>query len=129
EGEFVDRINGLGYQEIAAKGGGILNSAAKLRGMSEEELFTQAKARVEELMRQGTVAVEIKSGYGLTLESELKMLRVAKRLKQELPLQVRTTLLAAHAIPPEYKTDRDGYMDLIVNEIIPRVVEEGLAQY
>lgn len=129
EGEFVDRINGLGYQEIAAKGGGILNSAAKLRGMSEEELFTQAKARVEELMRQGTVAVEIKSGYGLTLESELKMLRVAKRLKQELPLQVRSTLLAAHAIPPEYKTDRDGYMDLIVNEIIPRVVEEGLAQY
>lgn len=129
EGEFVDRINGLGYQEIAAKGGGILNSAAKLRAMSEEELYDQAKARVEELMRQGTVAVEIKSGYGLTTDSELKMLRVAKRLKEELPLQVRTTLLAAHAIPPEYKTDRDGYMDLIINEIIPRVAEEGLAQY
>ncbi len=129
EGEFVDRINGLGYQEIAAKGGGILNSAAKLRTMSEQDLYGQAKARVEELMRQGTVAVEIKSGYGLTTESELKMLRVAKRLKEELPLQVRTTLLAAHAIPPEYKTDRDGYVDLIVNEIIPRVAEEGLAQY
>lgn len=129
EGEFVDRINGLGYQEIAAKGGGILNSAAKLRTMSEEVLYDQAKARVEELMRQGTVAVEIKSGYGLTTDSELKMLRVAKRLKEELPLQVRTTLLAAHAIPPEYKTNRDGYLDLIVNEIIPRVAEEGLAQY
>ena len=129
EGEFVDRINGLGYQEIAAKGGGILNSAAKLRAMSEEELYTAAKARVEEMMRQGTVAVEIKSGYGLTTDSELKMLRVAKRLKETLPLQVRTTLLAAHAIPPEYKADRDGYVDLIVNEIIPRVAEEGLAQY
>ncbi len=129
ESEFVDRINGLGYQEIAAKGGGILNSAAKLRTMSEEVLYDQAKARVEELMRQGTVAVEIKSGYGLTTDSELKMLRVAKRLKEELPLQVRTTLLAAHAIPPEYKADRDGYLDLIVNEIIPRVAEEGLAQY
>ena len=129
EGEFVDRINGLGYQEIAAKGGGILNSAAKLRAMSEEELYSAAKARVEEMMRQGTVAVEIKSGYGLTTDSELKMLRVAKRLKETLPLQVRTTLLAAHAIPPEYKADRDGYVDLIVNEIIPRVAEEGLAQY
>ncbi|MEO5584676.1 MAG: imidazolonepropionase [Flavobacteriales bacterium] len=129
EGEFVDRINGLSYQEIAAKGGGILNSAAKLRAMSEEELYIAAKARVEEMMRQGTVAVEIKSGYGLTLESELKMLRVAKRLKETLPLQVRTTLLAAHAIPPEYKADRDGYVDLIVNEIIPQVAEEELAQY
>lgn len=129
EGEFVDRIKGLSYQEIAAKGGGILNSAAKLRAMSEEELYLAAKARVEEMMRQGTVAVEIKSGYGLSTESELKMLRVAKRLKETLPLQVRTTLLAAHAIPPEYKTDRDGYLDLIVNEIMPRVAEEGLAQY
>ena len=129
EGEFVDRINGLSYQEIAAKGGGILNSAAKLRAMSEEELYIAAKVRVEEMMRQGTVAVEIKSGYGLTLESELKMLRVAKRLKETLPLQIRTTLLAAHAIPPEYKADRDGYVDLIVNDIIPQVAEEELAQY
>lgn len=129
EGEFVDRIYGLGYQEIAAKGGGILNSAAKLRAMSEEELYGAAKTRLEEMMRQGTVAVEIKSGYGLTPDSELKMLRVAKRLRETLPLQIRTTLLAAHAIPPEFKADREGYVDLIVNEIIPRAVEEGLAQY
>lgn len=129
EGEFVDRINGLGYQEIAAKGGGILNSAAKLRGMGEDELFEKAKERVEEMMRQGTVAVEIKSGYGLDLDSELKMLRVAKRIKNELPLQVKTTLLAAHAIPAEFKADRKGYVDLVVHEIIPRAAEAGLADY
>ena len=129
EGEFVDRINGLGYQEIAAKGGGILNSAVRLRATSEEELYVQARARVEELMRQGTVAVEIKSGYGLDLDSELKMLRVAKRLKESLPLQVRTTLLAAHALPAEFKENRAGYVDLIVKELIPRVAEEGLAQF
>lgn len=129
EGEFVDRINGLGYQEIAAKGGGILNSAARLRAADEEDLYRAAKARLEELMRQGTVAMEIKSGYGLDAASELKMLRVAKRLRESLPLQVRTTLLAAHAIPPEYKEDRTGYVDLIVEELIPRVAEEGLAQY
>ncbi|MCC6840948.1 MAG: imidazolonepropionase [Flavobacteriales bacterium] len=129
EGEFVDRINGLNYEQIAAKGGGILNSAAKLRQMPEDDLYHRAKARVEELMAQGTVALEIKSGYGLDLESELKMLRVAKRLKQSLPLQVRSTLLAAHAIPPEYKSDRTGYLDLIVNVLLPRVAEEGLAHY
>jgi imidazolonepropionase len=129
ESEFVDRINGLGYQEIAAKGGGILNSARKLRTMSEDDLFTQAKARVEEMMRQGTVAVEIKSGYGLDLDGELKMLRVAKRLKETLPVQVKATLLAAHAIPETHKENRAGYVDLIVNGIIPRVVEEGLAQF
>lgn len=129
EGEFVDRLNGLGYQEIAAKGGGILNSAARLRATSEEELYVQARARVEELMRQGTVAVEIKSGYGLDPDSELKMLRVAKRLKESLPLQVRTTLLAAHALPAEFKEDRAGYVDLIVQELIPRVAREGLAQF
>ena len=129
EGEFVDRINGLGYQEIAAKGGGILNSARNLRAMSEDALFTQAKARLEEMMRQGTVAVEIKSGYGLDLDGELKMLRVAKRLKEALPLQVKATLLAAHAIPETHKDNRDGYVDLIVNTIIPQVVEEELAQY
>ncbi|HMN06275.1 MAG TPA: imidazolonepropionase [Flavobacteriales bacterium] len=129
EGEFVDRIKGLSYAEIAAKGGGILNSAAKLRGMSEDELYAQAKERVEELMRQGTVALEIKSGYGLDARSELKMLRVARRLKESLPLQVRTSLLAAHAIPPEYKDNRSGYVDLIVHELIPQVAEEGLAQY
>lgn len=129
EGEFVDRIRGLSYQEIADRGGGILNSAMRLRAMSEATLYEEAKARVEGLMRGGTVAIEIKSGYGLDAESELKMLHVAKRLKETLPLQVRTTLLAAHAIPPEYKEDRAGYVDLIVDELIPAVAREGLAQY
>lgn len=129
EGEFVDRINGLGYEEIAAKGGGILNSARKLRAMGEEELYAGAKARLEEMMHQGTVAVEIKSGYGLDAASELKMLRVAQRLKETLPLQVRTTLLAAHALPPEYKDNRAGYVDLIIKQLIPQVAGEGLAQY
>ena len=129
EEEFVDKINGLSYQEIAARGGGILNSAAKLRTMSEEDLFTQAKARLEVMMQQGTVAVEIKSGYGLTVESELKMLRVAKRLKAALPLQIRTTLLAAHALPIEFKKDREAYMQLILKDLIPKVKVEGLADF
>ncbi|HRN38290.1 MAG TPA: imidazolonepropionase [Flavobacteriales bacterium] len=129
EGEFVDRINGLGYEEIAAKGGCTLNSARKLRAMGEEELYAGAKARLEEMMHQGTVAVEIKSGYGLDAASELKMLRVAQRLKETLPLQVRTTLLAAHALPPEYKDNRAGYVDLIIKQLIPQVAGEGLAQY
>lgn len=129
EEEFVDKIKGLSYQEIAARGGGILNSAMKLRAMSEDNLYEQAKERLEGMMRQGTVAVEIKSGYGLTLESELKMLRVAKRLKDTMSLQVRTTLLAAHALPPEFKEDRDGYLRLICEELIPRVAAEGLADY
>lgn len=129
ESEFVDRINGLGYEEIAAKGGGILNSARRLRAMGEEELYEGAKVRLEEMMRQGTVAVEIKSGYGLDATSELKMLRVAQRLKETLPLQVRTTLLAAHALPPEFKANRAGYVDLIIKHLIPQVAGEGLAQY
>ncbi|MCO6483605.1 MAG: imidazolonepropionase [Flavobacteriales bacterium] len=129
EGEFVDRIKGLGYAEIAAKGGGILNSAAKLRAMDEDDLYVQAKARVEELMRQGTVALEIKSGYGLSAESELKMLRVVQRLKEALPLRIRATLLAAHALPPEYKENRGRYVDLIVHELIPQVAAEGLADH
>lgn len=129
EEEFVDKINGLTYQEIAARGGGILNSAAKLRAMSEDELFEKAKARLEGMMAQGTVAVEIKSGYGLTVESELKMLRVAKRLKSALPLQIKTTLLAAHALPVEFKDDRSAYMDLILNELLPQVKVEGLADF
>lgn len=129
EGEFVDRINGLDYQSIAAKGGGILNSARRLRAMSEDELYAGSLVRVKELMRLGTVALEIKSGYGLDLESELKMLRVARRLKETLPLQVRTTLLAAHAIPEEYKHDRTAYLDLVVNELLPLVAAEGLADY
>ncbi len=129
EEEFVDKINGLSYQEIAARGGGILNSAAKLRAMSEDELHEKASVRLYGMMQQGTVAVEIKSGYGLSVESELKMLRVAKRLKQDLPLQVRTTLLAAHALPPEFKDDRKAYMALILNELIPQVKAEGLADF
>lgn len=129
EEEFVDKINGLSYQEIAARGGGILNSAAKLRAMGEEELFQQARQRLHVMMQHGTVAVEIKSGYGLSVESELKMLRVAKRLKAELPLQVRTTLLAAHAFPPEFKDDRSAYIDVIVNELMPQVKAEGLADF
>lgn len=129
EEEFVDKIKGLSYQEIAARGGGILNSAMKLRAMDEEQLFVQAKARLEGMMAHGTVAVEIKSGYGLTLASELKMLRVARRLKQEMPVQVKTTLLAAHALPPEFKEDRDAYIDLICAELIPRVAAEGLADF
>ena len=129
EGEFVDRINGLSYQEIASKGGGIINSAMRLRAMAEDELFEKAKVRVESMMRQGTVAVEIKSGYGLDLDSELKMLRVVKRLKAALPLRIKATLLAAHAVPPEFKEDRNGYLDLIVDTIIPQVAEEGLAEF
>lgn len=127
EAEFVDRIQGLTYQEIAARGGGILNSARKLREMSGDDLFLQAKARLEEMMFQGTVAVEIKSGYGLSVESELKMLRVVERLKEALPLQVKATLLAAHALPPEYKEDREGYIAMITEELIPQVKAEGLA--
>ena len=129
EEEFVDKIKGRTYQEIAAKGGGILNSARKLRAMDEDTLFEQAKVRLQEMIRQGTVAVEIKSGYGLTAESELKMLRVARKLGDSLPLQVRTTLLAAHAVPPEFADDRKAYVDLIVNELIPQVKREKLADY
>lgn len=129
EGEFVDRIRGLSYQEIAARGGGILNSARRLRAMDEDTLFAQARARLEGMMHQGTVAVEIKSGYGLDLESELKMLRVVKRLKEALPLQVKATLLAAHAVPEEFKDRREAYVDLIVDGLIPRVAREGLADF
>lgn len=129
EGEFVDRINGLTYQEIAAKGGGILNSARKLRDMSEDDLYVQTKIRLEEMMHHGTVAVEIKSGYGLTIESELKMLRVVKRVKEALPIRIKATLLAAHAIPPEFKDDREGYVTLITNQLIPQVQADGLAEF
>lgn len=129
EEEFVDKIRGLSYQEIAGKGGGILNSARKLRAMDEEMLFAQSKARLEEMMRQGTTAVEIKSGYGLSLESELKMLRVVKRLKETLPLPIKATLLAAHALPPEFKDDRAGYIRLITDALVPQVAAEGLADF
>ncbi|MEM7185930.1 MAG: imidazolonepropionase [Bacteroidota bacterium] len=129
EQEFVDRINGLSYQEIAANGGGILNSAKKLQATSEDSLYEQSSKRLEEVMRLGTGAIEIKSGYGLTTEAELKMLRVAKRLAKEYPVTVKTTFLGAHAVPAEFKENKDGYLDLICNEMLPKVAAEALADY
>ena len=129
EQEFVDRIDGLTYEDIANRGGGILNSAEKLRHTSEDELFESAMARLEEIKWMGTGAVEIKSGYGLTLASEIKMLRVIKKLKEISPLTIKSNLLAAHAIPKEYANNRSGYIDLIINEIIPTVASENLADY
>ena len=128
EGEFVDRINGLTYEEIAKKGGGILNSAKKLQNTSEDDLFESALERLNEVIGMGTGAIEIKSGYGLTLDDELKMLRVAKRLKEVSPILIKTTFLGAHAIPKSYKNRKD-YIDLIVDEMIPQVAKEGLADY
>jgi imidazolonepropionase len=127
--EFADRINGLSYEEIANRGGGILNSAKTLQETPEEEVFEQSKARLLEVMHQGTGAVEIKSGYGLTKEAELKMLRVIRQLKEKFELPVKATFLGAHAIPAEYKATPDKYMDLVINEILPKVAEENLAEY
>lgn len=129
EEEFVDRINGLSYEEIALKGGGILNSAAKLAEMSEDDLFEQAMVRIERLKSYGTGALEIKSGYGLSVEAELKMLRVIKRLKAESGIAIKATFLGAHAFPVEFKENHRGYIDLIINEMIPKIAEEGLADY
>lgn len=129
EEEFVDRINGLTYEEIAIKGGGILNSARRLAEMSEDELFDQALERVERLMSYGTGALEIKSGYGLSVEAEIKMLRVIKRLKAECSIEIKATFLGAHAFPPEHKENHRGYIDLIINEMLPIIKEEGLADY
>ncbi len=129
EEEFVAKIKGLSYQAIADMGGGILNSARKLRAMDEELLFEQTRARLMAMMRQGTTAVEIKSGYGLSLESELKMLRVVKRLKAALPLPIKATLLAAHALPAEFMNDRAGYLSMICDTLIPQVAAEGLADF
>jgi len=119
----------LSYEEIAKRGGGILNSAKLLHETSEDELFRQSMERVNEIISFGTGAVEIKSGYGLTTEDELKMLRVIRRIKESSPLTVRSTFLGAHAVPAEYRHDRDGYVDLIVNEMIPAVAAERLADY
>lgn len=127
--EFVDRINGLSYEEIFNRGGGILNSAKKLNETSEDAIYEQSRHRLEEVMQQGTGAVEIKSGYGLTVEGELKMLRVVKRLKQEYPIAIKATFLGAHAFPAEYKENHSGYIDLIVNEMLPKIAEEKLADY
>lgn len=127
--EFVDRINGLSYEEIANRGGGILNSAKKLNETSEEEIYNQSKLRLEEVMQQGTGAVEIKSGYGLTVEGELKMLRVIKKLKENYPVAIKATFLGAHAFPTEFKENHSGYIDVIINEMLPKIAEENLADY
>lgn len=129
EEEFVDRIRGLSYEEIAERGGGILNSARKLQAATEDELFESAWQRLIEVIGMGTGAIEVKSGYGLTLESELKMLRVVRRLKEKSPIPVKATFLGAHAIPAEYKQNRGAYIDLIINEMLPKVAAEGLAEY
>lgn len=129
EQEFVDRINGLSYEEIANRGGGILNSAKKLNTTSEEEIYNQSKVRLEEVMQQGTGAVEIKSGYGLTVEGELKMLRVIKKLSENYPIKIKATFLGAHAFPTEYKENHSAYIDLIINEMLPKIAEEKLADY
>lgn len=129
EEEFVQRINGLSYAEIAARGGGILNSAAKLATMDEEELYERSLARLETVIAQGTGAIEIKSGYGLSTETELKMLRVIRRLKEKNIIPIKASFLAAHAYPLAYKNDHQAYIDLIIKEMLPRVQDEGLADY
>jgi imidazolonepropionase len=129
EQEFVDRINGLSYEEIALRGGGILNSVMKLRDCSEDDLFEQAKQRLREVISQGTGAIEIKSGYGLDLASELKMLRVIKRLKDLHWIPVKATFLGAHAVPTEFKGNKQGYIDLLTQEMIPAIAKEKLADY
>ncbi len=129
ESEFVDRINGLTYEEIANRGGGILNSAKKIQETSEEDIYQQSKVRLEEIIRLGTGAVEIKSGYGLTMKAELKMLRVIKRLKETYPVEIKATFLGAHAVPSEYKNNKEGYLQLLTNKIMPIISEENLAEY
>ncbi|HLW15382.1 MAG TPA: imidazolonepropionase [Flavobacteriaceae bacterium] len=129
EQEFVDRINGLSYQEIAERGGGILNSAKRVQEATEEELYKQSAKRLEELIQLGTGAIEIKSGYGLTTDAEMKMLRVAKQLGENYPVTIKTTFLGAHAVPATYKDDKAGYMKLIIDEMLPKIEEEGLADY
>ena len=129
EQEFVDRINGMSYEEIAQRGGGILNSATLLNETSEEDLYLQSKERLEEVMHLGTGAVEIKSGYGLTVEGELKMLRVIKRLANEYKLPIKATFLGAHAFPVNYKENHQEYIDLIINEMLPKISQEKLADF
>lgn len=129
EQEFIDRINGLSYEEIAEKGGGILNSAKKLQKISEEELYKQSAKRIEEIMKLGTGAVEIKSGYGLTKDAELKMLRVIKKLDENYPITIKATFLGAHALPANFKNKKSEYIDLVINEILPTVAKENLAEF
>jgi len=129
EQEFVDRINGLTYEEIANKGGGILNSAKKLQETSEEDLYQQSAIRIEEVMKLGTGAVEIKSGYGLTKEAELKMLRVIKKLNKNYPITIKATFLGAHALPAEFKNNKNAYLDFVINDVLPIVAKENLAEF
>jgi len=129
EQEFADRIRGLSYEEIAKRGGGILNSARKLADASEDELIEQVLPRLKEIISQGTGAVEIKSGYGLSLETELKMLRVIKKLNELSPLTIKSTFLGAHAFPQKYKENKRGYIDLVVKEMIPAVAQGKLADF
>ena len=129
EKEFIDRINGLSYEEIAARGGGILNSANLLEITSEDDLFLSTSRRLEEVMKMGTGAIEIKSGYGLSHDGELKMLRVIKRLQESYDIPIKSTFLGAHALPKKYKNNKDQYINLIVNEMLPNIKEEELADY
>ena len=129
DGEFRDKIAGLSYEEIAARGGGILNSADLLHATSEDELFRQSLRRVEEIMAKGTGAVEIKSGYGLRTEDELKMLRVIRRIREAVPVTVKATFLGAHAVGRDYASDKGAYVDMLCSEMLPKVAEEGLADY
>jgi len=129
EGEFTDRIRGLSYEEIASRGGGILNSAKLLRQTPEEDLFEQSWGRLKEIIAYGTGAVEIKSGYGLSLEGELKMLRVIRRLREAAPIPVKATFLGAHALPEAYRDKREAYLRLLIDDLLPRIAGEGLADY
>jgi len=129
EQEFVDRINGFTYEEIANRGGGILNSAKKLNETTEEEIYEQSRVRLEEVMHLGTGAVEIKSGYGLTVEGELKMLRVIKKLAENYPIKIKATFLGAHAFPLHYKDNKAGYIDEIITKMLPEIAQNKLADY
>ena len=129
EAEYIDKIRGLSYEDIARRGGGILNSAKRLHNTSENDLFDQSMVRINEVISQGTGAIEIKSGYGLNLEDELKMLRVIRRIKNNSLLEVKSTFLGAHAVPAEFKNNREEYISLIINEMIPVVASEELAEY
>jgi imidazolonepropionase len=129
EQEFVDRINGLSYEEIANNGGGILNSAKKLQKTSEEDLYVQSAKRLEEVIALGTGAIEIKSGYGLTVAAELKMLRVIKQLKNNYDIPIKSTFLGAHAVPNEFKNNKEGYINLIIDEMLPKIAAEKLADF
>lgn len=129
EQEFKDRIKGFSYEEIANNGGGILNSAKKLNKISEQDLYQQSSKRLEEVISLGTGAIEIKSGYGLTVNAELKMLRVIKKLKQNYDIPIKATFLGAHAIPKKFKNNKEGYIHLIIDEMLPKIANENLADF